>query len=180
MGDAQRAGRDFGLQAAVLAGDARAWQILYDEAFVALDRFVSWRCAGLRSLADDILQETWLTAVRSLRRFDPHAGSFDAWLRGIASNVIRNHLRSRRRSKQVPLTEDRAARDDGRAIERAEQIARTLDALPDHYEAILRAKYLDGSSVAEIAATRGESEKAIESLLTRARAAFRQEFDHRE
>jgi RNA polymerase sigma-70 factor (ECF subfamily) len=51
-----------------------------------------------------------------------------------------------------------------------------LVALPDHYESVLRAKYLDGRSVAEIALQRGESEKAVESLLTRARAAFREAY----
>jgi len=45
--------------------------------------------------------------------------------------------------------------------------------LPEHYEAVLRAKYLDGQSVAAIAAERDESPKAVESLLTRARQAFR-------
>ena len=38
---------------------------------------------------------------------------------------------------------------------------------------MLRAKYLDGRSVADIAAAGGETPKAVESLLTRARQAFR-------
>ncbi len=41
---------------------------------------------------------------------------------------------------------------------------------------MLRAKYLDGLSVAEIAAARGETTKAIESLLSRARQAFRKAY----
>jgi DNA-directed RNA polymerase specialized sigma24 family protein len=39
---------------------------------------------------------------------------------------------------------------------------------------VLQAKYLDGRSVADIAAEWGESLKAVESLLTRARQAFRE------
>jgi len=38
---------------------------------------------------------------------------------------------------------------------------------------VLRAKYLEGLSVAEIASARGETPKAVESLLSRARQAFR-------
>jgi RNA polymerase sigma-70 factor, ECF subfamily len=57
--------------------------------------------------------------------------------------------------------------------EQAEQVALALSRLPEHYETVLRAKYLDGLSVAAIAAERGESVKAVESLLTRAREAFR-------
>src|SRR5437868_6777582 len=83
MSDAERVWRERGLRAAVLAGDARAWQTWYDEAFAALDAYVLWRCGGLRDLADDALQETWLVAVRRIRRFDPAQGSFAGWLRGI-------------------------------------------------------------------------------------------------
>jgi RNA polymerase sigma-70 factor, ECF subfamily len=54
-----------------------------------------------------------------------------------------------------------------------QQVAAALDALAEREEAVLRAKYLDGMSVAEIASLRGETPKAIESLLSRARRAFR-------
>jgi RNA polymerase sigma-70 factor (ECF subfamily) len=57
--------------------------------------------------------------------------------------------------------------------DRAERVALALASLLEHYEAVLRAKYLDGNSVAEIACERHETPKAIESLLTRAREAFR-------
>ncbi|MHC4342708.1 MAG: RNA polymerase sigma factor [Planctomycetota bacterium] len=55
----------------------------------------------------------------------------------------------------------------------AEQIAVAMAALSNRYRAVLRAKYEQQLSVAEIAARWRESTKAIESLLTRARAAFR-------
>ena len=47
------------------------------------------------------------------------------------------------------------------------RVARALAALPERYEAVLRAKYLDGQSVADIATAGGETPKAVESLLTR-------------
>ncbi len=52
----------------------------------------------------------------------------------------------------------------------------TLDALPEHHEDVLRAKYMEGLSVADIAAQWNETPKAIESLLSRAREAFRKLF----
>jgi RNA polymerase sigma-70 factor (ECF subfamily) len=68
--------------------------------------------------------------------------------------------------------------DDAQGVRReeAEQVARVLAELPEHYEAVLRAKYLDGASMADIAHERGESVKAVESLLSRAREAFRQAY----
>ena len=176
MADDDRLRRERDLRRAVLAGDEAAWQTLYDGAFAGLYAYAVWRCGGLRDRADEVVQETWLVAVRRIRAFDPAHGPFLAWLRGIAANTVRNHLRRARRRTAEPLDGadppvwDGADRDQR---ERAEQIARALAALPERYEAVLRAKYLEQRSVDEIAADWRESAKAIESLLTRARRAFR-------
>ncbi len=171
-------GRERGLRHAVLAGDELAWKILYDEAFPGLYRYVLWRCGGLRDPADEVVQETWLTAVRRLRSFDPAAGSFAAWLRGIAANLLRNHFRReyRRARRTQPLDVEPAAASENERREQAERVALALGALPEHYESVLRAKYLEGQSVVAIAAARDESPKAVESLLTRARQAFREAY----
>jgi RNA polymerase sigma-70 factor, ECF subfamily len=176
MQDADRAWRERGLRSAVLAGDERAWQSWYDATFAELHRYVCWRCAGMRDLADDMVQETWLTAVRRIRAFDPDQASFAAWLRGIAANVIRNHLRSVRRVKPTaPLDGSELAPATGDRADK-ERIAQALAALSERHEAVLRAKYLDQRSVADIAAEWADSPKAVESLLTRAREAFREAY----
>src|SRR5262245_33627337 len=162
MATGESAWRERGLWRAVLAGDERAWQAWYDESFDGLYAFVLWRCGGLRDLADDVVQDTWLTAVRRIRTFDPGRGPFAHLLRGIAANVLRNHLR---KGRSAPLVGEPTARSDGR--ETAERTATALADLPERYEAALRAKYVDRMSVAEMAAAWGESPKAIESLLSR-------------
>jgi len=175
MHSGDRVWRERGLRDAVLAGDERAWRTLYDESFAGLYAYVLWRCAGLRDRADEAAQETWLTAVRRIGRFNPETGGFAGWLRGIAANVLRNQIRRdrlRRMSGRLPDLAD----DSGRLRDparQAERIAIALSALPDRYEAVLRAKYLEGRSVADIALEVGETSKAIESLLSRARQAFR-------
>ena len=95
MNPSDRVWRERGLLSAVLAGDERAWRAWYEESYEALGTYVAWRCAGLRDIADEIVQETWLTAVRRIRSFDPERGSFSSWLRGIAANILRNHFRHR-------------------------------------------------------------------------------------
>jgi len=171
----ERIWRERGLREAVLAGDEAAWRQWYDETCPELLAYVLWRCGGLRDHAEEVLQETWLTAVRRLPSFDPSAGSFAGWLRGIAANVLRNRFRSAQRRHQPPLspTADGEAAAELLRREQAELVARALAALPEHYEAALRARYLEGRGVPEIALARGESVKAVESLLTRARQAFR-------
>ena len=175
--------RERAIRDAVLAGDAEAWRRWYDAHFDRLAAYARWRCGGLRDLADDVLQETWLVAVRRLRSFDPAKGAFFDWLCGIASNAARAAIRARcrqkARSRSLVPADDKPAPDAnaGDAEEKAERVAAALAALPDHYEAVLRAKYLDRQTVDEIAAARGDSPKAVESLLSRARQAFREAYE---
>ncbi len=174
MGDAERIGYETRLRAAVLAGDEAAWRAWYDACADRIERYVRWRCGGVNDLAGDVLQETWLVAVRKIADFDPQAGSFRQWLRGIAGNTVRNHLRNHRlaASRKQSLNGDEAASvptDD----EKAYRMAAALAELSPPHERVLRAKYLDGRSMCQLAAASGKSVKAIESLLSRARAAFR-------
>jgi DNA-directed RNA polymerase specialized sigma24 family protein len=64
--------------------------------------------------------------------------------------------------------------------ERGGRTARALAGLPPRYERALRAKYLDGLSTAAIAQPWGESPKAVESVLGRARDLFRAVDEHPE
>ncbi len=178
MSASDRVWRERGLRDAVLAGDEQAWRTWYDEAYADLYRYVLWRCGGLRDRADEVVQDTWLTAVRRVRAFDPSASPFAAWLRGIAANLLRNAFRRDRRRGRMEVLSHEVARPDEDLERRlrAESVACALAALPERYEEVLRAKYLDGRSVADIAAVRGETPKAIESLLSRARAAFREAY----
>ncbi len=119
-----------------MAGDEQAWHALYEENFDALYRYVQWRCGGMSSLGEETVQETWLTAVRKIRRFDPRQGTFQAWVRGIAANQLRNQFRRQRAGtgstgeldweQAISLPPEAAAENR----EQAEQIAAALAALP--------------------------------------------------
>ncbi len=58
-------------------------------------------------------------------------------------------------------------------VEQADQISAAMADLPQRYRDILNAKYQEQQSVQEIAAKMRATPKAVESLLSRARAAFR-------
>src|SRR5262245_29161205 len=130
MNSQERIQREAMLRQAVLGGDETAWRAWCMESFDELDRFVLWRCGGRRDAADDLVQETWLTAVRRIRRFDPTRASFLSWLRGIAANVRRNQLRRERRTASerfLPNGQATIAPTATEDQERAEQIAAALD-----------------------------------------------------
>lgn len=181
---------DARIRDSILAGDRGAAEAFFHRHLDSLYEFVHYRVGRRASVAEDVVQETFLTAFQRLASFDARSSLF-TWLCGIARNKIREEARVRR---PRPI-EDVLAETDGEieailgAIEReplpewvlereetAELVGATLSSLsPDYREALL-SKYVDGLSVAEIGARGGKSEKAAESTLHRARLAFSRVF----
>jgi RNA polymerase sigma-70 factor (ECF subfamily) len=167
------------LRDAASRGDALAWRALFDSANESVTGYIRWRCGGRYDLADEAIQETWLTAAKSLARFDPVKGPFSGWLCGIAGNVILNRLRdwNQNAGRVQRLVEEVPSRNGVPDRDTALRVAGTLAELPERFERALRAKYLDGMSVGEMAQEWNETPKAVESLLTRARQAFRERYE---
>lgn len=173
----QPGNEEFALRAAVLAGNDAAWQVLYDRHVDALYAFAWYRSGRRADRADEVVQETWLAAVRRIEAFDPARGAFESWLKGIAANVLRNQRRRWRRDEQAEALCDEDLLQEPAPPENGELIGLALTALPQRYQTALRAKYEERLSVAEIAGRLGVTAKAAESLLSRARDAFRDAFD---
>ena len=166
------------LREAVLAGSETAWRALYESHFDSLYAFVWHRARSNAHRTDEVVQETWLVAVRRITDFDPTKGTFEAWLKGIASNVLKNHRRRwRRDSRTQPLDgADPPSPTEGHC-EAGEVMALALTALPDRYQVVLRAKYEERLSVMEIGQRLGSTAKAVESMLSRAREALRRAYE---
>lgn len=183
MSDDSRIQRERSLRAAILNGDESAWRALYDMTYEPLRAFILWKLSGRPIAVEETLQEVWLTAVRKIRSFDPFQAPFVDWVKGVALNVIRN---SCRKLRLQPLSNSDLESLEGIGqtisgdLDRTDtsiQINTILNALPANYAAVLQAKYLEQRTVCEIARTWNQTEKGIESLLTRARQAFRIQFE---
>ncbi len=128
-----------------------------------------------------------MIALRRIKTFDPEKGPFVAWVIGIAGRVLQNEQRrwqQRERVEGTPLDgvaepPSRLPAVDARAgaADLTEHIAVAMRSLPGNYRDVLRWKYHDGRPVNEIAAATGRTPKSVESLLVRAREAFRRAFD---
>jgi RNA polymerase sigma-70 factor (ECF subfamily) len=181
---------DLALRDALVAGDREAAEGFFRRHLGALYEFVHYRVGGNRAVAEDLVQDTFLTAIERLGAFDGRA-SLHTWLCGIARNKIRAH---RRRLRPV-LMEDVLAEADPEieailmaidqeplpdaVLEREETkelVGATLSSLPPDYREALVQKYVEELSTAEIAVRAGKNEKAAESTLQRARAAFARVF----
>jgi RNA polymerase sigma-70 factor (ECF subfamily) len=171
------------------ARDEQAFNEFFEDYYPRLFRFALMRLLD-EDAADEAAQATMVQAVRSLRTWRGEAALF-TWLCAICRNEIAAVARRTARRPTTSLASDDpyvratleslatyAAGPDS-ALERADvgrvvQVA--LDHLPPRYSRALAWKYLDDVSVREIAARLELTPKAAESLLTRARDAFREAF----
>ena len=175
----------------MLAGDDPAFDEFFEGHFPGLYRFAMTRLNHDEDAAEEVAQATICKAITKLATYRGEAALF-TWLCTFCRHEISAYYRrNKMQARHVNLIEDtpeiRAALESSSgmlegpeaALDRAEigrlvQVA--LDQLPSHYGSALEWKYLEGSSVKEIATRLQLSPKAAESLLTRAREAFRDGF----
>lgn len=170
---------------AARGGDRAARAALFDRYLEAVYEFVYYRVGRRREVAEDVTQEVFERALAHMDRFDPARGDFGQWLGGISRNAIRD-LARKSRAPGAPMAADpsgvlqgvTSAEDPFREVSRRdgeEVLLRALSALAGKYREVLRWKYLEGRSVREIARMQAVTEKSVEGMLGRARAALRAE-----
>jgi RNA polymerase sigma-70 factor (ECF subfamily) len=145
----------------------------FDAAFDAVYRYLARRCAGDLAAAEDLTQETFVTAVRTLR-----AGTLDhltvAWMLSVAqSRFIDHYRREATRSRHLRAVEPAEPVHPDDHVVAGEVVAELLACLPPGQRLDVALHHLDGVPIREIAEQTGRSERAVESSLARARRALR-------
>jgi RNA polymerase sigma-70 factor (ECF subfamily) len=173
----------------MLDGDERAFSEFFGEYFARLYRFALPRLNGNVDAAQEVVQVTLCIVMRKLNTFRGEAALF-TWICQICRHQIADYLRqTRRHSERVVLIEDSPqiqaaldaiqAPDHERPDRRYDRgqignlVRAVLDRLPARYGDALEWKYVDGLSVEEIGSRLGIGTTAAQSLLARARVAFR-------
>ena len=173
----------------MLDGEEPAFTEFFSTNFPRVFRFALPRLRRDEDAAKDVVQATLIKAMRGLDGWRGDAALF-TWLCQICRREIADHVRSaRRRSDRVVLIED--SEEVQAALEAIEappgddplrrctgdEVGRlvhaVLDRLPGRYGEALEWKYVEGRSVEEIGDRLGIGHTAAQSLLARARVAFR-------
>lgn len=141
--------------------------------------------------AADIAQETFVRVYHHRASFRPRQ-SFSTWLYTIATNLLRDRFRWRKRHPQVSLDADdeetvalkealpdtgALPRDQTETNERALEVCKAIAALPEDLRTTMILSEYDSLTHAEIAAVLKCSAKAVESRLYRARARLRKSLE---
>ena len=168
----------------IRAGDEQAFVALvrrYERSLAALirDRIGIRDRLGSMEAVEDVLQETLVQAWLGLRVRSP--GNVRAWLYQVARNRCVDYLRSTQRRERFVESEELAAIinrfgvPSARQRRAAEDVVEAFDHVPEKERAALRSFYLDGLSIAEIAARHRCPPGTIKRRLSHGREMVRSE-----
>ena len=162
--------------------DERAWEVFCREYSLPLLAFVQFRFGCNREKAEEIVQMTFIRCIKSIRTFKPSRGRLLNWLKAISKNEAHTLLQQEQKQlatiegifeeiDTVALSKEMVGKEEVQLL-----IHETIAELYSRYRKVLILKYIENRKVTEIATMLGQSEKAIESLLSRSRQAFREVF----
>jgi RNA polymerase sigma-70 factor, ECF subfamily len=166
-------------------GDADAWRTLYERYLPAAWRQAYALVADVHA-AEDITSEAMLALLRGIGRLEADGSSISSWLRTVVRCKAADHHRKVFRTRdKLPGLVDSAedclvdANPAGplEAEETRERVLRVLEEMPERQRTVLEWKYLDGLRVRAMAERLGETEKAVETVLYRARIEFRRLYE---
>jgi RNA polymerase sigma-70 factor (ECF subfamily) len=164
------------------AGDQTALEALMRKYYPRILNFI-YRFLGNRQVAEDLTQEVFLKVYKSAFKYTPRS-QFQTWLYTIAKNTALNELR---RKRGLFVSTDQTFNSDGNELtkeiadyetapdkdlmhkEKAAIIRQAIDDLPEKQRMAVILRRFEDFSYAEIAATLKVSDKAVKSLLSRAK-----------
>src|SRR3978361_2519202 len=150
---------DEDLMQLVRRGDTLAFEVVYERHATAAFS-LAYRMTGTRNLAEDVVQEAFLSLWRSGARYDRTRGSVRTWVLGIVHNRAIDSLRrsvvhDRRRASDEGIEESFEARDrtdvEAARLDEAQEIRTALPTLPVEQCRVIELAYFGGFTQTEIA-----------------------------
>jgi RNA polymerase sigma-70 factor (ECF subfamily) len=151
------------LVARLCSGESAAGDELVRRHCEGLLRYLTRLC-GKMALAEELHQQTWLSVLEHVDRFDRNSGvgGFRAWLYRIATNKVHDHWRSTGRRKlvleQVGRMVEEAGPDASARLsgsEEAEKLRRAVEELPDAQREVVCMRYYGNLKFVQIAEALG-------------------------
>jgi len=149
--------------------------------------YAASRLAGDQELAEEVVVQTFVDAVRNIRRFNARKGTLSAWLYGIARRKMARERRKQRQPTSVPAAAQVSIHAMGEVAaggDLADELAARLDAqrriadlsqiLSDDEMEMLVLHCVIGLSAKEIAHALGRSHRGVESMLQRTKTKARE------
>lgn len=167
------------LLAAAMQYSEAALGELYDRYEAKIYSYI-YRRTGDQVLSEDMTAQVFLKMLESIRDRKAWHSSFSGWLYRIAHNLVIDHYRRRDRHSSVDLEDaPTVAADIEDPVETAEmnidaeRLRAAIRRLTDEQAEVVSLRFLEGYSIAEVAAMTNRTEGAIKALQYRAVATLR-------
>lgn len=154
-------------------GDPQSFQQLYRQYSKAMYN-TSLRIVNNSADAEDVLQESFLDAFRSLHDFH-YRSTFGAWLKKIVINKSINILRKRRNdfvdmeSTELQAVTDEEPENEADMQYKVEEVKKMITRLPDGYRTVLSLYLLEGYDHEEISQILNISHNTVRTQYVRAK-----------
>ncbi len=148
--------------------DQAALTQIYEENFDRIYRYIVLKI-GERTEAEDMTQQVFLKAFRSISSFKYKKVPLSSWLYRIAHNQIVDHLRRKSKRATVPLNESLAdgGSDPKLEVERDFDIKRLVSAtkqLTGAQQEVISLRFAGELTIRQVAGVMNKSEGAIKAL----------------
>jgi RNA polymerase sigma-70 factor (ECF subfamily) len=148
--------------------DEMALTQIYEENFDKIYRYIVLKI-GDRTEAEDMAQQVFLNAFKSISSYKSKGNPISSWLFRIAHNQMVDYFRKKSKRATVPLDETLAGGggDPGLEAEHkiaVEQLVRATGKLTGAQREVISLRFAGELSVAQVAGIMGKSEGAIKAL----------------
>ncbi|NQT05407.1 MAG: sigma-70 family RNA polymerase sigma factor [Dehalococcoidia bacterium] len=149
--------------------DEAALTQLYEENFDKIYRYIVLKI-GDRTEAEDMTQQVFLKAFKSISGYRSKGSPFSSWLFRIAHNQMVDYWRKKSKRTTVPLEESLVGSSNSNPSSETEQkmdienLVAATKQLTSLQRDVVSLRFAGGLSLAEVAKTLGKSEGAIKAL----------------
>lgn len=167
---------EFTLLSRARALDQEALTQIHDRYYDSIYRYIAFRVDDPH-MAEDLASDVFLRLLNALQ--DKHApqNTIRGWLYGVASNVVKEYYRKKRRAKLTEL--DESTPHDGLGPEQhldqalaSEELRQAVQTLTEDQQQVLALRFGYGMPIREVAETMDKSEGSVKMLQVRAIAAL--------
>jgi len=148
--------------------DQEAFTELYDKYFEKIYRYIAVK-VGDRMEAEDITQQVFLKAIKSISSFKWKGFPFSSWLFRIAHNQVVDYLRKKKKQATVALDDNvLTSKDNPEAMLEQklnlEQLATATKKLTSAQQEVISLRFAGELPIAQVAKVMGKSEGAVKAL----------------
>ena len=160
--------------------DYRAFEPLYDHYYEQIYRFV-YRRTDDQDLAADLVSQTFMKALNSLKSFQYRGVPFGAWLHRIASNEIKKHYRAKGTKQVFSIEHEQIAdliefEEDENSDEKIALLVELLADLEEVELAVIELRFFEEKNFKEIAYILDMKESAVKMRTYRTLEKLREFF----